>query len=296
MPSPGNTDQRSDPSTNLNNHSTDPAEEPGLSNPVFNSDPLQQNDSPPILYTGSYFDPNVVLANTTFDPKYQFTDYQGSTQLYETQSQQQQDFAQYTNDYLDPSAFLIPPHQWDQDYLPQTDSYVNDPGAIQPRFPALTEPLPPPLYGNDQLHRPRAQPAYSEIPESIPTQASYKSTIPDTLTPPQLPYPARSTSTYLSSPSTPDAPSTANTPSYFARPFPGATHPDISSLHYTADMDPVDALSERLGEFLFSPDATIVNTKPVPKKHDDLKRSDDGALIRNHVEYDGLTDVARNLL
>ncbi|KAK4684738.1 hypothetical protein P7C73_g5431, partial [Tremellales sp. Uapishka_1] len=83
-----------------------------------------------------------------------------------------------------------------------------------------------------------------------------------------------------------------------------AMYPEASSLHYIAGTsDPVDGLSERLGEFLFSPTESIVTNdqarkkKKTPRQPTGARYENSGnALMASRWESDGLLDSARTLL
>ena len=84
--------------------------------------------------------------------------------------------------------------------------------------------------------------------------------------------------------------------------YPAATHTE--KIRHTAHIDPIDGLTERLGEFLFSPTEESARTEDGwAKKRRGTKGSisrlevdGEGWLVRNTLESDGLTDDTRNLL
>lgn len=81
-----------------------------------------------------------------------------------------------------------------------------------------------------------------------------------------------------------------------------------TSLHYVANLTPVDGLTERLGEFLFSPNGSAVKDEETKRKkpsragsgmQDSVKgpnSSPAGSINRMRAEYDGLMDASRTLL
>jgi hypothetical protein len=76
-----------------------------------------------------------------------------------------------------------------------------------------------------------------------------------------------------------------------------------ASLHYVSDVQSVEGLTERLGEFLFSPNASAVSEEEAIKrrKQSSGHSSKDmpvtpGSVSRLRTEYDGLQDVTRTVL
>ncbi|KAL1407328.1 hypothetical protein Q8F55_006750 [Vanrija albida] len=76
-----------------------------------------------------------------------------------------------------------------------------------------------------------------------------------------------------------------------------------ASLHYVSDVQSVEGLTERLGEFLFSPNASAISEEEASKrrKQSSGHSSKDmpvtpGSLSRLRTEYDGLQDVTRTVL
>jgi hypothetical protein len=79
------------------------------------------------------------------------------------------------------------------------------------------------------------------------------------------------------------------------------------TITHTAHIDPIDGLTERLGEFLFNPtegaakaeDGWAKKRKGIKGKVQADAMADDGQswwIVRNNLESDGLTDSTRNLL
>jgi hypothetical protein len=90
-----------------------------------------------------------------------------------------------------------------------------------------------------------------------------------------------------------------------ALPTPGSLYapvPDASVLINAAHEDPIDGLTERLGEFLFNPvEKPVVKAlQPVQqsegRKRDPVEMDRRDSSHKKRVEYDGLTDAERDIL
>jgi hypothetical protein len=82
-----------------------------------------------------------------------------------------------------------------------------------------------------------------------------------------------------------------------------------TNLHYVANLTPVDGLTERLGEFLFSPNASAVKDEEGAKRAKPNRASSgaqrsgstrtqdpSSSVNRMRTEYDGLNEAARTIL
>lgn len=108
----------------------------------------------------------------------------------------------------------------------------------------------------------------------------------------------------ISGGSNPDTPTSSTTTT--SRPFPSRMYQQTAALHYVADANVVDGLTERLGEFLFSPNASSVKEEEQLKRRKKvsttraatvpMRPTSPGSIRRMRMEFDGLKDAARSLL
>ena len=115
-----------------------------------------------------------------------------------------------------------------------------------------------------------------------------------------------------SDPSTPDdnrAPGTsgsgnADTPGSSqnggSRPLASSMYTQAANLHYVADVSAIDGITERLGEFLFSPTSSAVKEEETYKRRrappTKGRATSPASVARMCKEYDGLLDASRSLL